>query len=65
MRKKTDPLIDRMQPHDGRRLLVIVVLGVVDHVVEAQLVDALGRRHDAQPVAQLVLLEKLLGPVGG
>lgn len=46
------------------RLVIIIVLGlVVDDVEEAQLIDSLGRRHHAQPVAQLLLLEELLRPV--
>lgn len=44
-------------------LLVILVGLVVNDVEEAQLVHALGGRHDAQPVAQLLLLEELLGAV--
>ena len=44
-------------------LLLILLSLVVDDVVEAKLVDALGGRNDAQPVTQLLLLEVLLGPI--
>ncbi len=43
--------------------LVVVLIGlVVNDVEELQLVDALGGRDNAQPVAELLLLEELLGP---
>ena len=43
--------------------LVLILLGiVVDDVEEAELVHALGGRHDAEPVTELLLLEELLGP---
>lgn len=45
------------------RLLVVLSVVIVDNVEELELVDALGGRHDAQPVAQLHLLEELLGQV--
>lgn len=35
----------------------------MDDVVEAELVDTLGGRDDAEPVTELLLLEVLLGPV--
>lgn len=44
-------------------LLVVLVSLVVDDVVELELVDTAGGGHDAQPVAKLLLLEELLGPV--
>lgn len=43
-------------------LLIILLSLVVDDVVEAELVDALGGRDHAQPVTELLLLEELLGP---
>ena len=46
------------------RLLVIVIGLVVDDVEELELVDAARGGDDAEPVAQLVLLEELLGPAG-
>jgi hypothetical protein len=42
------------------RLLVIILSLVVNDVEEAELVDALGGGHDAEPVTQLLLLEELL-----
>lgn len=41
-------------------LLVVLVSLVVDDVEEAELVDALRRRDDAEPVAKLLLLQVLL-----
>jgi hypothetical protein len=42
--------------------LLVIILGlVVDHVEEAELVDALGGGNDAEPVTELLLLEELLG----
>jgi hypothetical protein len=38
-------------------------MGVVDDVVEAELVDTLGGGDDAEPVTELLLLEVLLGAV--
>jgi hypothetical protein len=46
-----------------KRLLVVLSVVIVDNVEELELVDALGGRHDAQPVAELHLLEELLGQV--
>jgi hypothetical protein len=44
--------------------LLVIILGlVVDDVEEAELVDALGGGDDAEPVTELLLLEKLLGAV--
>lgn len=44
-------------------LLVVLSVVIVDNVEELELVDALGGRDDAQPVAELHLLEELLGQV--
>lgn len=44
-------------------LLVIIITFVVDNVEEAKLIDTLAGRNNAKPVAQLLLLEELLGPV--
>jgi hypothetical protein len=46
-----------------KNLLLILLSLVVDDVVEAELVDALGGRDDTEPVTELLLLEVLLGPV--
>jgi hypothetical protein len=43
------------------RLLLVVLSLVVDDVEEAELVDTLGGRDDAEPVTELLLLEELLG----
>lgn len=43
-------------------LLVILILGVVDNVEELELVDTLRGRDNTKPVAELLLLEELLGP---
>lgn len=45
------------------RLLVILSVLIIDDVEELELVDTLGSRHNAQPVAELHLLEELLGQV--
>lgn len=47
------------------RLLVVLIGLVVDDVEEAEFVDALRGGDDAEPVAELLLLEKLLGAVVG
>lgn len=54
----------RLRQHqDGAMARLLVVVGlVVDHVEELELVDAARRGHDAQPVAELLLLEELFGP---
>jgi hypothetical protein len=44
-------------------LVLILISLLVDDVVEAELVDALGGGNDAEPVTELLLLEELLGPV--
>jgi hypothetical protein len=44
-------------------LLVIILALLVDDIEEAQLIDALAGRDDTQPIAQLLLLEELLGPI--
>jgi len=43
-------------------LLIILLIGIVDNVEEAELVDTLGRRYDTEPISQLLLLEELLCP---
>lgn len=45
------------------RLLVVLVSLVVDDVEELELVDAARGGDDAEPVAELLLLEELLGQV--
>lgn len=47
----------------SRHLLVVLVSLVVDDVKELELVDTLGGRDDAEPVAELHLLKELLGPI--
>lgn len=49
-------------PSSQASLLVILVGLVVDDVEELELVDALGGRDHAEPVAELLLLEELLRP---
>jgi len=46
----------------ANHLLIILLIGVVDNVEEAELVDTLGRRYDTEPISQLLLLEELLCP---
>lgn len=46
-----------------RSLLVVLVSLVVDDVEELELVDAARGGDDAEPVAELLLLEELLGQV--
>jgi hypothetical protein len=41
-------------------LLIILLIGIVDNVEEAELVDTLGGRYDTEPISQLLLLEELL-----
>lgn len=48
---------------DGRCLLVILLVGIVDDVEELELVHSLRGRDDTEPVTELHLLEELLGPV--
>jgi hypothetical protein len=43
-------------------LLIILLIGIVDNVEEAELVDTLGRRDNTEPISQLLLLEELLCP---
>jgi len=43
-------------------LLVILISIVVDHVEESQFVDTLARRHNTEPVTELLLLKELLCP---
>lgn len=52
--------------HSGRSNLLLILLAlVVDDVVEAELVDTLGGGDDTEPVTELLLLEVLLGAIGG
>jgi hypothetical protein len=44
----------------ANRLLVVLLSVVVDDVEEAELVDTLGGGNDAEPITELLLLEKLL-----
>jgi len=44
-------------------LLVVILSLVIDNVEEAELVDTLGGRDDAEPVTELLLLQELLCPV--
>ena len=44
-------------------LLVIILSLIVDDVEEAELIDTLGGRDDAEPITELLLLEELLGAV--
>ena len=46
-----------------QHLILILISLVVNDVVEAELVDALGGRDDTEPVAKLLLLEELLCPI--
>ena len=53
----------RSEAHENSLLVVLVGL-VVDDVEELELVDAARGGDDAEPVAELLLLEELLRPVG-
>ena len=44
-------------------LFIVVVRIIIDHVEEPQLVNPLAGRDHAQPVAELLLLQELFGPV--
>ena len=44
-------------------LFIVIIAFVTDHVEELQGIFALLRAHNPQPVAQLLLLEELLGQV--
>lgn len=46
----------------GLNLLVIILISIVDHVEESQLVDTRRCRDHAKPVPQLLLLEEFLRP---
>lgn len=52
----------RSEAHENSLLVVLVGL-VVDDVEELELVDAARGGDDAEPVAELLLLEELLRPV--
>lgn len=43
-------------------LFVIIIVAVVHNIEESKLITALGLGHYPQPIAQLLLLEVLLGP---
>ena len=44
--------------------LIIIILAILtNHIEELQAILALTRTHDPQPIAQLLLLEKLLGQI--
>lgn len=43
-------------------LLFILIALFAHHVEEAEFIDPLARRHHAQPVSELLLLEEFLGP---
>jgi len=45
-----------------RSLLLIIIVAVVHDVEESKLITALRLGHYPQPIAQLLLLEVLLGP---
>lgn len=47
---------------DSVPLLVIIVSFIVDNIEEPKLVDTFARADDPQPIPQLLLLEKFLGP---
>lgn len=53
----------RSEAHEKTCLLVVLVGLVVDDVEELELVDAARGGDDAEPVAELLLLEELLRPV--
>jgi hypothetical protein len=40
----------------ANHLLIILLIGVVDNVEEAELVDTLGGRDNSEPISQLLLL---------
>jgi hypothetical protein len=40
----------------ANRLLIILLIGIVDNVEEAELVDTLGGRDNSEPISQLLLL---------
>lgn len=47
----------------GEKFLIIILIRlIIHHIEEAQLVNALARADDAQPIAQLLLLEEFLRP---
>ena len=45
-----------------KSLLVLILIRVVDHIEEPQLVNTFGRRDHTEPISQLLLLEELLCP---
>ncbi len=54
--------LERLRADKRNALLVIILVLVVDDVVELELVDTGRGGDDAEPVAELLLLEELLGP---
>lgn len=56
------PDVDASFPSSTFHLFIIIVAILIDHVEEPELVDPLACRDNAQPVAQLLFLEKLLRP---
>jgi hypothetical protein len=44
-------------------LFIIIIALLIHHIEESELVRALARRDDTQPVSELLLLEELLRPV--
>lgn len=46
-----------------KALLVVILICVIDHIEEPQLVDTLGCGDHTEPISQLLLLEELLCPV--
>lgn len=52
-----------MSSHVSTHLLIIIVALVVDHVEEAELVDALAGADNAKPVTELLFLEEFLRPM--
>ena len=53
----------RHAAHTHKTLFLILLLLIANHVIEPQLIVAGTRAHDPQPVAELLLLQVLLGKV--
>lgn len=46
-----------------RRILFLLIIALlINHIEEPQLIHALARRHNTQPIPKLLLLQELLGP---
>jgi len=57
-------LTSRQQTYPSKGNLLVILLGILaDNVVEPKLVNTLGGGDNPQPVAELLLLEELLGQV--